>query len=203
MPINLKQGEIRVVFAKLRGFIQESLDDAEMAERLGISWNDLLELKRRFYEHETEAIRNRSTEQTFVRYAIEQRQCVSDLQKVIDDYESQKNIPGYVGAVRAKSEILERTMKMGVDLGLVRRLSDSQGYSAGEAIKSMTNPELRQYIYAEINVFNQMRLQHGEQGILDVPIGPIHRSLVTEKTPVKPHERNKVHGGRRIVKEKR
>lgn len=202
MALKLRGDELRTAFAKLRGCLTEGLDEGETTQRLGLPWEEMLELKRRFYDNEAEILRNRSTEHSFVRYVVEQRQCLHDLESVISDYQTQKNVAAYVGAVRAKSDIMDRILKTGVDLGLIDRVQEGKGYAAGEAIKGMPNVELRQYIVAEMRVFNEWMLRFGDQGIVDVSTGPLHRPQQKEKTPVRGHARTKVHGGRRVVREK-
>jgi hypothetical protein len=202
MGLQLTKEELRAAFAKLRTCLTEGLEDVEIMERLNLDWEEVVDLKRRFYDHEAEVLRARSTEQAFVRYALEQRQCVNDLEKVIRECTEKKNAASRVAAVRAKSDILDRTARMGLELGLLKRIAAGSGLEAGQALKEMPNSELRSYILAEINVFNQVRIQCGEGSILDIAPGPLHRSPSQKaKFPVKGHSRSKVFGGRRVTKE--
>lgn len=200
MVLNLKGDELRAALSKLRVCLTQGRDDEAVGKELGLAWDEVLELKRRFYDHEAELLRGRSTEHTYVRFAVEQRQCLTDLDNVIAEYKEKKNAAAMVAAIRAKSDILERVLKMGLDLGLVDRNTNGKGYAAGEAIKQMANTELRQYIVAEINVFNQMMVRYGDQGMLQIAAGPVYRTAQTKKFPVKGHVRSKVYGGRRVVK---
>lgn len=200
MAIRLTRAELREAYARIRACLVEGLEDNEIADRMGIPWEEVYELKRSFYDHEAELLRARSTEHNYVRYAIEQRQCLKDLDRVIQDYQEQKNVSGYVGAVKAKSEILERTMKMGLDLGLVKRVAGG-GLGAGEAIKEMSNIELRKFIVAEISEFNSLRSRFSEVDLMQMEPGPLHQSANVKKMPIKGHSRSKVLGGRRVVKE--
>ena len=200
MSLKLKAEELREAFAKLRGCLIEGLDDNQIAERLKLSWAEVQELKHRFDDNEAEALRTRSTEHTYVRYVIEQRRCLADLDKVIADYQQQKNVAAYVGAIRAKSDILERVLKTGQDLGLIERFTKGEGYVAGEAIKNMNNIQFQQFILNVIGDLDQLRLRYGDQPLGALEPGPLHRPLVA-RTPVKGHSRSAVYGGRRVVKE--
>ena len=201
MALNLKGEELRAAYSKLRiCLVEGNEDDAKIGAELGLTWDEVLELKRSFYDHEAEILRARSTEQTYVRFAIEQRQCMNDLDEVIIECKGNKNANVRVSANKAKSDISERMLKMGLELGVVNRISDSKGYAAGEAIKQMANPELRRYIIGEINVCNQYIARFGDSDMLSVEDGPIYRTTTRQKHPVKAHGRSKVYGGRRVVK---
>jgi hypothetical protein len=202
MGLQLTKEELRAAYAKLRTCLTEGLEDVEIMERMNLEWEEVVDLKRRFLDHEAETLRSRSTEQAYVRYALEQRQCVTDLEKVIKECSEKKNATARVAAIRAKSDILDRTAKMGLELGLLKRVATGSGLEAGQALREMPNTELRNYILAEINVFNQVRIQCGEGSILDLVPGPLHRSPPPKaKFPVKGHSRSKVFGGRRVTKE--
>lgn len=190
-----------MAYARLRALLVEGADDTKAAKELKLTWEELQELKRGFYDHEAEILRGRSTEHTYIRFAIEQRQCIEDLDRVIADYQQQKNVTGYVSAVRAKSDILERVLKMGQELGLVERLSKGEGYAAGEAIKQMNNVQFRQYIINFVSDFHDLMLRFGDHSITQVTLGSLHQPLRKPKQPVKGHSRAAVHKGRRLVKD--
>lgn len=198
--LQLKGDALRTALGKLRVCLVEKKKDADICDTLGLKWEELLELKRRFYDAEAEILRGRSTEHTYVRYVLEQRQCMTDLDVVIT--KDNKGNSSYVSAVRAKSDILDRILKTGVELGLIQRLADGAGYAAGEAIKSMNNRDFRVYITQEIQVLNQMMVKFGDTSIMDVGVGPLYSPKKQPKTPVKGHSRSKTFGGRRLVKGK-
>lgn len=200
MSLQLKGDSLRTALGKLRTCLVENKKDSEICEELGLRWEELLELKRKFYDAEAEILRGRSTEHTYVRYVLEQRRCMTDLDVAIT--KDNKGNSSYVSAVRAKSEILDKILKTGVELGLIQRLADGGGYAAGEAIKSMNNKEFRGYIIQEIQVLNQVMVKFGDTSIMDVEVGPLYETKKQPKTPVKGHSRSKTFGGRRVVKGK-
>lgn len=214
MALNLRGADLRMAIAKMRGCITEGLDDEDICERFGLSWEDIDELRRKFLDEEAELIRHRSTEHTYVQYCLEMRRCLEDLEKVGIDYVrgsestdetnvAKVNVSGYVGAVRARADILDRIIKTGQDFGLIERKVDGKGVAAGEAIKDLNNAEFRRYIFQEINVFNTLQLKYGDKPFTEIDPGPLYQSVSTPKFPIqkpKPHDRGKVFGGRRSVK---
>lgn len=200
MSLGLKGVEKRAAFAKLRGCLEEGLEDDDLTLRLGYDWGQIQELKQAFFEHEAEGIRKRSTEQAYAEYVIEQRRCMKDLDKVIDDYKDGKNLQAFVGAVRAKSGIIDQMVKTGQEFGLIERKTPGQISVAGQAIFQMTKVELKQLIIAEQSSLQSVLERYGDQAIGDLDPGPLHLPLSTPKTPVKAHARTTVHKGRRVVK---
>jgi hypothetical protein len=187
--------------AKLRALLVEGIAPEDVRRRLGnVEWREVQDLQRKLLEEDAEVIRHKPTEHTYAEYCIEQRRNMRDLDRVIKDYEKNQNISGYVSAIRARAELLDRVIKVGQDFGLIERLAEGKGYAAGEAIKGMSNPQLRQHIYNEITVFNQMTVKFGgEQGIKDLEPGPLYLPARSDKHPVKrtkPHLRGNVFGGK-------
>lgn len=204
MALNLRGEDLRAAFAKLRAAIVEGLDHNQVCERLGLSWGDVDELKRKFYDEEAELVRHKPTEHAYVEYCLEMRRCMEDLDRVIEDYEKQKNVSGYVGAVRARADIVDRMLKTGQELGLVERMASEKGYAAGQAIKDMGNKEFRQFIHNEMHVFNQILVKYGDRPMLEIDPGALYAPAPSAKFPVqktKGHARSKVFAGRRVVRE--
>lgn len=207
-----------MAFAKMRGCITEGLSDEEICERFGLPWEAIDEIRRKFMDEEAEYIRHRSTEHTYVQYCLEMRRCIEDLEKVGIDYvrgpesteesiaaAAKVNVSGFVGAVRARADILDRIIKTGQDFGLIERKVDGKGFAAGEAIKDMNNAEFRRYIFQEINVFNTLQVKYGDRNFEDIDPGPLYQSISTPKFPIQkttPHARGKVYGGRKAVKKR-
>jgi hypothetical protein len=202
MALKLKGDELRAAFARLRICLIEENDEHEIANKLGLTWAEVDALKKKFYDHEASIVRGESTEHTYVRYLIDQRACIADLDKIISDYEKQKNVSAIVSAVRVKSEILDRMIKLGQDFGLVERKAEGKSLAAGDAIRNMGASEIKQYIIKEIKVFNNMMLKFGDQDLMSMDPGPLYIPAQTEKKPVKGHARSKVSGGRRAVRGK-
>jgi len=191
--------EERNAFARLRGYLQEGKDDEGLCEAFGRPYEEIQILKSCFFESEKELLRKRSTEETYAVYIIEQRRCMNDLERVIEDYDKQKNVQAYVGAIKAKSEILDKIIKTGQDFGLIERAEEGRGFVAGQALIQMTHVEQKQYIIGELKALNDYMLRYGDQNILALDPGPLHLPLPAEQEKTKAHSRTSVYGGRRVV----
>jgi hypothetical protein len=185
----------------------EGLTDEEVSKKLGLKFSDYESLKAKFIENEATIIREKSTEHTYVEFVLEQKRCINDLEELISSYDKEKNMSAHVGAVRAKSDIVDKIVKMGQDFGLIERKADSGRMIAGKALINLTNIELKQFVLGEIQAVNEMMLRFGDQDIAALDPGALHRPLPKTPVPKEPVKtskrgRSKNYGGRRAVKGK-
>lgn len=211
-PIGMER---EVALLKLRDCLAKGMYDDEIQEEICYAPDVIKELREELSARESSAIRQRPTEEIYALYIYEQRRCIADLNEVVDDFKTyfgekldekgdrqkNRNINGYVGAVKTRSEILDKILKTGQDLGIIERDSASKGLFAGQAIINMTNIELKQYVIGEMQALHRMMADFGDQDITAIEVGPIHKQIGPPKDPVKAHARTAVHGGRRVVKE--
>jgi len=209
MTLQLRGKALRSAYAKLHSLLIQGWTDEEIAEEIGIQFSDYEILKTKFFDKQSEITREKTTEHTYVQYMIEQKACIADLDNLIAEYDTSKNQSAYVGAIKAKSDILDKIIKMGQELGLVERNSDSGRLVAGQAIVNLTNVELKQFVLGEIQAVNEMHLRYGDQSIDQIDSGPIYKPLpkapiskldTGNKTKRKPPSKNS--GGRRVVRSK-
>lgn len=209
------EGEQREeALAKLRTCLEKGMYDDEIRQELCYAPEIIKELRDELNDRESTAVRQRSTEETYAQFVFEQRRCISDLDKIIADfapdgldddkvkYVKNRNINGYVTAVRTKSDIIDKILKTGQDLGLIERTAAAKGLIAGQAIFNMTNIELKQYVVGEMKALYEWMEQFGDKDITALDPGPLHIQVSQPKQPVKAHTRNLVYGGRRVVRGK-
>lgn len=211
-PIGMER---EVALLKLRTCLEKGMYDDEIQQETCYAPDVIKELREELGARESASIRQRPTEEIYALYIYEQRRCISDLNEVVDDFKSNlgkdldekgdrqknRNINGYVGAIKTRSEILDKILKTGQDLGIIKRDSSNKGLFAGQAIINMTNIELKQYVLGEVQALHQMMADFGDQDITAIDVGPLHKQIGPPKDPVKAHARTAVHGGRRVVKE--
>lgn len=225
MALHLSKEALRAALAKLRSFMSEGLEHDEIALALGVSLTEYHELLKRFYEEESDVVRNKTTEEVYVDYVIQQNRNIRDLTNILSEFDDAKQPAAAVGAIRARSDILDKIIAKGQEFGFIEKKPERK-LVAGVLITNLSTPELRKKIAGELGTLERLMEQYGDApSIGEIDPGPLHRPAVREKmlpasTPepltidvesspskelktVKPRRRSAVHRGRRVVKPKK
>lgn len=214
--LNMSKGEIRWAVAKLITLQGMGLEEDDIASQLGLDFDGLEKLRREMYAREEKVLYERDNAQIYIDYVHEQRQCISDLDGLLEEI---KNQPGAaVSAIRAKSDIVDRIVQRGIELGFVEK-SPEKHIVGGLIVADLSNKDLQAKIFRELSGLDKLRKRFGgDAQLLDVNPGELHRlpaevggtsGATVPLEPVKLCKRPKrsgrgtrVHKGRRIVKEK-
>lgn len=144
--------------------------DGEIAEGMSLSAAAYNELKRELFRQETAAIYAQSTEEVFLEYAWKQNQCVTDLDVMINGFKTTKQYNALVGAVRAKSDIIDKIVKTGQDMGVLERAPERKMILHGVAVANLDNNGLRKLIAQELSGLSAVMSRFGDQNIMGEPI---------------------------------
>ena len=208
MALKLSKSAQRSAFAKLRTYFADSKEHDEIAALLGFGWSEYEELLAAFYDAEAKVIREQSTERVYVDYCITQGQNIRDLTKVMATFDKTKQPSAIVAAIRARSDIYDKMIKTGQEFGFIEKKPETK-LVAGVIVQQLSDRELRSAIVSELGHLEHLMGKFGNApNIIDLDPGDVHQS--TPKTKVvgslpskttAAHKRNKVHGGRRVVKQ--
>jgi hypothetical protein len=218
--LGLKGPELRAALAKLRSYLAEGMADEECALKLGVSWDLYEQIRKQMIESEINKIRTKPTEVLYVEYMLEQQANIHDLTKMIGHFSTTKQFNAMVGAVKARSEILDKIIDRGQGFGIIEKKPERREIVAGILVRNMTNEQLKKRITAELGDLGKLMRLHGDASMDDIEVGPIHRAdpdaeedgeieehkalpapkIVPAK--VKAHSRTPVRGGRKVVKTK-
>lgn len=184
----------------LRSALLRNVSDDDIKSLLAVGDSELEKLKEELLEHDALKVRSRSAEQTYVRYVLEQRQCINALERLASS--ERCSSAASVAAIRAKSDIIKGILQTGMEMGMIERTGDK--LAPGRAVKELTTPALQAYIIQEINLFGDYVAKFGDQKFGEIETGPIHYDLSTEKEVpqerVKHQSKPMVFRGRRVVK---
>jgi len=114
--------EKRILVALLMIHLAAGKSDTQIVEEMGL--RDIKEfntIKGWLYEQEVPANTNRPPSELFIDYMVAQRGCISALEDVIALFKETKQGNALVGAVRAKSDILDKIIKRGDELGVLEK----------------------------------------------------------------------------------
>ncbi len=195
--------------------LAEGKTDEQVQELLGLHPGDAWKrLRIRALELQAQNIRESTPEEIFLEYSLVQLQCLAEAESAIASLKTNdKGSTAYVAAIRAKSEFYDKIMKFGQDLGLIHKRVEEKKVIHGVLFAQMSDDDLRQAIAEQALRLQAMVKQFGGVNILDMNPTDLHYVLPSASTgPVEEMVRPKsktqrantqrIHGGRRVVKEK-
>lgn len=168
--------ETRSLLAELKLRLMEGDSDELIAELLGVSTARYNELKKELYRQENAEISGKSTEDVFLEYKMAQQKCLRDLDDAMKAIpENQPN--ALVGAIKAKSEIIDKILKTGQDIGIITKEPERKLVLHGHVVAQLDNKELRKLIAQETNQLADALSKYGDTDMDGNPIsektGPV------------------------------
>lgn len=196
----MSKKELREAIAELLSYLASGYDDSEARVELGLDPEQYAALKREMYSQQAEYYRTRSTEEMYSDYVIEQRACINELDKIVARFVDDKQSSAAVGAIRARSDIVDKIVKLGQDVGLIEKEPERKVIFGGVAIASLSDAQLRRAIVGEVKELDGLIAAFGDgMSIMDMDPGPLHRML-PEPKKASGGSSAKVSGARRVVK---
>ena len=161
-----KAADLRSKLAQIKADVALGKPDLQIADELGVSANAYNHLKKELQRQETAALYNQSTEDVYLEYVWRQNKCVEDLQDMINDFQATKQYNAIVGAVRAKSDIIDRILKTGQDMGILEKAPERKMILHGVAIANMDNSNLRKLIAEELEGLAAIVSKYGDRNLM-------------------------------------
>jgi len=165
--------DIRSAMADIKLRLSLGHDDAQIAEDLQISTQRYNDLKRELLRQGKDSLYAQTTEDTYLDYKWKQERCVDDLDNVIDRLKLNVingSSNAMITAIRAKSDIIDRVVKMGQDMGILEKAPERKLILQGVAVATMDNNTLRSHIAEEMTNFAKVVSRYGFQSMDGKPI---------------------------------
>jgi predicted phage terminase large subunit-like protein len=137
----------RYDLASLRGFIAQNANADTILEVTGWSPTKLAGLQAELYAEQEQVRTNRRPEDVFVEYCIRTEHNMGDLDDLLIEYRGSKQGSAMVGAIKAKQDLQDRVIKLGQELGLIKREPNRTLH----AVVDMSDPELRQWLNEKLH----------------------------------------------------
>jgi len=191
---------------KIIAYLGEGRTDAWIMIELKLTADDYHELKSKALQVQVEAIQKKTTEEVFVEYLFQQSACIRDLTDLANEAYKKQHLQAQVSAVKGRSEIYDKIIKMGQDFGIIDKKPVRTESMLGVVVADLTDEDLKKRVASELGSLRGLMEKFGDKNILDVKPGRIHRRLLpgTQKKKVKSKTNraraNRVHKGRRVVK---
>jgi len=175
MSMKLTKEQVKEAVATIYGLLCSGKEDSEILDEMGIGVEEFEKLKAAMFDAKADEVRARPTEHTYVQYMIDQLRNLRDLDDMVGTFKTTKQYNAMVGAVRARSEILDKLIAKGQEFGLIHKMPDKKEIVAGVLIADLTNKELKTMITKELTNLNSMMRRYGDKSILDIEPGALHR----------------------------
>ena len=150
--------------------------DDRIMSAMGMSAELFQEAKRFMLESKASEARSKSREVVYVEYVLEQRgnvRQIDDLLNVMSGPDGKKHYNAFVGALRLRSDIADRILERGYELGIVRKTPEQHEVIGGIAVAGMTSEDLLKAIKEAVSLTTSVPF--ADKSILELDAGPLHR----------------------------
>jgi hypothetical protein len=175
---------------------------SEISEIMGLDNDELLSLKKEVVEEKSSEIKNKPIEHIYFEYYLNQLDNVVELSKLIKGFDgNSRNYGGVVSAIRARSEILDKILKNGQELGVIKKtITQKSEYSI---VTELSSSELRKAIIKQSRKFAKITTSTTDDNIVNLQIGNLHygeakalpevvdAEIITEPEYIKPKKKKK------------
>lgn len=161
--------QVRALLTELKLRIQDGDSDDDIQEKLGVSVARYNELKRELYRQENHALLAKTAEDVYLEYSWAQQKVITDLKELMGEIpENQPNAK--VGALKAISDIHDKILKVGQDIGVINKEPEKKLVIHGHAIAKMSNGDLRKLIAQETMALAGAIAKYGDTDMEGNPV---------------------------------
>lgn len=172
----LSKAELLEVAVIIESRIMEGDSREEIMERLNYTHEQYDEAKRFLLDSKSEELRDKPREHQYVEYVIEQRGTIKQLDKLVTDLEGKSQYNAIVGALRLRTDLVDRIVDKGVDFGFIKKTPERKEIIAGVLIGDMSTPDLKKAIMDHGKLTKDLLSKFGEGSFLELPEKPTHYS---------------------------
>lgn len=154
----IEQSQQRQLLADFAVCINRGKTRDEIINDLGISSDDFDKLHTKYYKQIEREQEGKSPLRIFSEYVSLQQEFVRTLWEFVEDSKKRnyKNAQAFVAGVRAQSEILDKIIKTGQDLGVIVKTPERLLIVDGNDARDMDSAELRHYTLRKLQQVQAM-----------------------------------------------
>ncbi|KKN42113.1 hypothetical protein LCGC14_0716450 [marine sediment metagenome] len=174
--------------------------DEDIRDELSITRPKLQQVKKEATSREVQVLRDQKPEEMFVSYRRDQMRLVKRLEDIAKTSKEGNQPAPQVAAVRAISDLYDRVIKTGQDMGVVEKVPDRSQVAGAFIFSDMSDAGLRKFVAGIAGQAAMLQDRYGSQNITEIEPGVTHYDLPSEGASVNKHNRTKtarVMGGRR------
>jgi hypothetical protein len=192
---------------------EQGKSDSDIRAAFGMELEQYEKFSKECLLCEAEKLKCKNVGEVYVEYLLNQKKCIADLERMATKFDQVKHYSALVQAVKTRSDIYDKIIKVGQDFGLLEKKPERREVVAGVLVAKMDNDQLRSTILGELTSMEKLMEMYGDQNIIDVLPGPLHREYLPapvldsldSAVPLLKGHKTKTHvvsSGRRVVKKK-
>jgi hypothetical protein len=157
--------DVQMLISEIKRMLIEGESDLAIAETLSLGKAEYRRMKAKVYDQEVDGFSGKSAEEQYVDYCFEQQKCLDSLDELIRQSASSNQHNAMVGAIRAKSQIMEQIHKTGVSMGIIKKEADMNREIGGIRVADLENDDVRDMVATELR-----KVQHAIDKFGDKPM---------------------------------
>lgn len=165
--MKFKRKARRILVAAIRARLTAGESELRIQEELELTQEDYQELVLAMYREDAVNRFEKPVDQAYIDFCLRQEGCIRDLDSLLRSLKGGRNANAAIGAIRAKSDILDRMVTRGQDFGLLKKVPDQHEIIAGIAVKELGDRELREKVVTELETLRAAMVRFGEVDVLD------------------------------------
>ena len=195
LPANAKLDERKRDAAQYRAGISLLWDRERILQETGWSLQRFLAVERFVRDEDKRLMDNVDPRAVFSEYRTQQLQAAAELEDLAEIFRHSRQFNALVSAVKARSDILDKVIKTGQELGIVKRAAREVNVTGQIDFKSMSIRELRVHLRQEMTEVRELLAPPEEVGGLAATV--LARVLGAPEEPEAPGN-GKPKGARRV-----
>jgi hypothetical protein len=160
------QAQYRQLLDMVQDTIMRGLTDEQASAELGLEMAELKRHQGAILDRFVTNLQQQTTFQVYAHYVLEQKSCIVELQQMINGFRSSKQHNAMVGAVKAKSEILDKIISKGQDMGIIEKRAKRIEFIGSLDVRNMTELDIAREIMVQMQQINELV----DGGIIDAEL---------------------------------
>jgi len=164
--ISLKRSEKLELASAIYEQMLNGSSDVDIIDNLGLDTQTYYVVKKFLLENKGGEELQTSSKERFASYVIKQEQNIKDLNDLITNLNSKTQYNALVGAIRLRSDILDRIISTGQTLGVIDKEPEKKVFVGGVAISDIGDKELKKGIIKAVSGLNKLMKKYGNEDSL-------------------------------------
>ena len=166
------------VVAEIMAVVQTHIgmghNDLKIMEALDCTPSELRNLKEKLLKTETQALHNRTAEETFLDYKWRMMAVVDSLETISASASKARQFNAAMGAQKAKAQVIDTIMTRGQDMGLINRAAKRTEVVGGMVVAHLDGAELLDAVKTAVASTTRMLADYSDISMDMVDSGDVY-----------------------------